>query len=70
MRERVPAIPKSKNGRHKLAASPPTLRAGLSNFGGVEVARAYLFLAREAQIFWILRGRRPRKIQKIRAERH
>ena len=30
----------SKKGHQKWAASPPTLRAGFSSFGGVELARA------------------------------
>ena len=43
MRERVPSLQNSKQGHHKWAASPPTLRAGFSSFGSVERARASFF---------------------------
>ena len=38
MRERVPTFQHSKKGHQKWVASPPSLRAGFSGFGGVEHA--------------------------------
>ena len=44
MRERVPPLQNSKKGHQKWAASPPTLRAGFSSFGGVDIALLIVFL--------------------------
>ena len=42
-RERVPSLQSSeKNAHDTLAASPPTLRAGVASFVRLELARAYL----------------------------